>query len=37
MAYDLEYITKEEFEILLECLTEISKWLSGFIKYLSKL
>ena len=37
LAYDLEYITKEEFEMLLESITETSKWLSGFIKYLSKL
>lgn len=37
LAYDLEYITKEEFEMLLESITEISKLLSGFIKYLSKL
>ena len=35
LAYDLEYITKEEFEKLLESITEISKLLSGFIKYLS--
>ncbi|CAH0337326.1 MULTISPECIES: four helix bundle protein [unclassified Flavobacterium] len=35
LAFDLEYITKEEFEILLESITEISKLLSGFIKYLS--
>ena len=35
LAYDLEYITKEEFETLLESVTEISKLLSGFIKYLS--
>ena len=37
LAYDLEYITKEEFEMLLESITKISKLLSGFIKYLSKL
>jgi four helix bundle protein len=35
LAYDLEYIIKEDFEILLESVTEISKLLSGFIKYLS--
>ncbi|SNR24260.1 four helix bundle protein [Flavobacterium sp. ov086] len=34
LAFDLEYIIKEEFEILLESVTEISKLLSGFIKYL---
>ncbi|WP_374174580.1 four helix bundle protein [Flavobacterium tructae] len=34
-AFDLEYIIKEEFEMLLESVTEISKLLSGFIKYLS--
>ena len=36
LAFDLGYITKEEFETLLESITEISKLLSGFIKYLSK-
>jgi four helix bundle protein len=35
LAFDLEYIIKEEFEMLLESITEISKLLSGFIKYLS--
>ena len=35
LAFDLEYIIKEEFEILLNSVTEISKLLSGFIKYLS--
>ncbi|WP_428230578.1 four helix bundle protein [Flavobacterium sp.] len=35
LAFDLEYIIKEEFETLLESITEISKLLSGFIKYLS--
>lgn len=35
LAIDLEYITKNEFEELLESITEISKLLSGFIKYLS--
>jgi len=36
LAFDLEYIIKEEFEMLLESITEISKSLSGFIKYLSQ-
>ena len=35
LAFDLDYITNEEFEKLLESVTEISKLLSGFIKYLS--
>ncbi|MCV9932448.1 four helix bundle protein [Flavobacterium sp. LS1R47] len=35
LAFDLGYIIKEEFETLLESVTEISKLLSGFIKYLS--
>ena len=34
LAFDLEYIIKEEFEMLLDSVTEISKLLSGFIKYL---
>jgi four helix bundle protein len=34
LAFDLNYITQEEFEKLLESVTEISKLLSGFIKYL---
>ena len=34
IAFDLEYIIKEEFEMLLNSVTEISKLLSGFIKYL---
>lgn len=34
LAFDLEYIIKEEFEMLLNSITEISKLLSGFIKYL---
>ncbi|MFV8336751.1 four helix bundle protein [Flavobacterium sp. RSP29] len=34
LAFDLDYINKEEFEKLLESVTEISKLLSGFIKYL---
>jgi len=36
LAFDLGYIIKEEFEILLDSVTEISKLLSGFIKYLSQ-
>ncbi|MDL2141086.1 four helix bundle protein [Flavobacterium tructae] len=36
LAFDLEYIIKEEFETLLGSITEISKLLSGFIKYLSQ-
>jgi len=36
LAFDLEYIIKEEFEMLLNSVTEISKLLSGFIKYLSQ-
>ncbi|CAD0000994.1 four helix bundle protein [Flavobacterium chungangense] len=36
LAFDLEYIIKEEFEMLLESITEISKLISGFIKYLSQ-
>ncbi|OCB69356.1 four helix bundle protein [Flavobacterium piscis] len=36
LAFDLEYIIKEEFEMLLDSVTEISKLLSGFIKYLSQ-
>ena len=35
LALDLEYITAHEFQGLLELVTEISKLLSGFIKYLS--
>lgn len=34
LAFDLDYITKQEFEKLLESISEISKLLSGFIKYL---
>lgn len=34
LALDLEYITNEAFEKLLLDITEISKLLSGFIKYL---
>jgi len=35
LAFDLEYIAKQEFDELLESVTEISKLISGFIKYLS--
>lgn len=35
LAVDLEYITKQEFEELLESISEISRLISGFIKYLS--
>ena len=35
LAFDLEYIKKQEFEQLLESVTEISRLLGGFIKYLS--
>ena len=35
LAFDLEYITQDEFDAVLESITEISKLLSGFIKYLS--
>jgi four helix bundle protein len=35
LAFDLDYIAKQEFDELLESVTEISKLLSGFIKYLS--
>jgi four helix bundle protein len=35
LAFDLDYITKQEFDKLLESVTEISRLLSGFIKYLS--
>jgi four helix bundle protein len=36
LAFDLEYISKQEFEELLESVSEISRLLSGFIKYLSR-
>lgn len=36
LALDLDYITFEIFEELQDEITEISKLLSGFIKYLSK-
>jgi four helix bundle protein len=35
LAFDLDYIAKQEFDELLESVTEISKLLSGLIKYLS--
>ena len=34
LAFDLDYISKEEFKKLTKPVTEISKLLSGFIKYL---
>ncbi len=36
LAFDLNYISKQEFEELIESITEISKLLSGFIKYLTQ-
>jgi four helix bundle protein len=36
LAVDLEYITKEQFEELFESVSDISKLISGFIKYLNK-
>ena len=36
LAIDLEYITIQEFQELIVLVTEISKLLSGFIKYLSQ-
>ncbi|TRX39036.1 four helix bundle protein [Flavobacterium restrictum] len=36
LAFDLEYITQQELEDLLIEITNISKLLSGFIKYLQK-
>lgn len=35
LAIDLEYITIQEFQDLLDYVTEISKLISGLIKYLS--
>ena len=35
LAFDLEYFTQSEFENLLNSVTEISKLVSGLIKYLS--
>ena len=37
LALDLNYITKEEFDELFEKVSDISKLISGFIKYLNKL
>ena len=37
LAFDLNYITKEEFVELFEKVSDISKLISGFIKYLNKL
>jgi len=36
LAFDLEYISNDEFEELLKNITDISKLISGLIKYLSK-
>ena len=36
LALDLKYITIEEFEELFENVSDISKLISGFIKYLNK-
>lgn len=36
IAFDLEYLNKSDFESLLFAITEISKLISGFIKYLQK-
>ncbi len=36
IAFDLKYLTESEFESLLSAITEISKLLGGFIKYLQK-
>ena len=35
LAFDLDYITKQEFDKLLKSVSEISRLLSGFINYLS--
>lgn len=35
LALDLEYVTKEDFEELFIMISEISKLISGFIKYLT--
>lgn len=37
VAYDLNYLTEEQFNQLIERINEISKLLSGFIKYLQTL
>ena len=34
LAFDLDYLTNEEFQYLKESITEISKLISGLIKYL---
>ena len=36
LAFDLNYITKTEFEELFLDISEFSKLISGFIKYLQK-
>ena len=36
LALDLDYITKEEFTDLFDSISNISKLISGFIKYLNK-
>lgn len=36
IAFDLEYLSQNEFENLISSITEISKLISGFIKYLQK-
>jgi four helix bundle protein len=36
LALDLNYITKDEFDELFEDVSNISKLISGFIKYLNK-
>ena len=36
LALDLNYISNEEFDELFECIADISKLISGFIKYLNK-
>ncbi len=37
LAYDIKYITKENFDGMLKKASEISKMLSGLIKYLKQL
>lgn len=36
IAFDLDYLSKEDFEKLLLSITDVSKLISGFIKYLQK-
>ena len=36
LAFDLNYITKTEFEELFKDISDISKLISGFLKYLQK-